>query len=107
MSYYTIIPILSPSPPPSTPFPPPTPPVDEVVISYLFDTVYTVFFVKFLKFKFTKKSPPPPPFLPFLPQVMTNMIGTNEWATCFVVNDVDLPTGYYFGVTAATGDLAG
>ncbi len=38
---------------------------------------------------------------------MTNIFGNDDWKTCFVVNDVDLPTGYYFGATAATGDLAG
>ncbi|XP_064382377.1 vesicular integral-membrane protein VIP36-like [Halichondria panicea] len=38
--------------------------------------------------------------------VMTNIDGNDDWKTCFVVNDVDLPTGYYFGATAATGDLA-
>ncbi len=38
---------------------------------------------------------------------MTNIVGNDDWKTCFVVNDVDLPTGYYFGATAATGDLAG
>ncbi len=30
----------------------------------------------------------------------------HEWETCFVASDVDLPAGYYFGVSAATGDLA-
>ncbi len=40
---------------------------------------------------------------------MTNEIdGKNsQWKTCFSANDVDLPTGYHFGATAATGDLAG
>ena len=62
--------------------------------------------------------PSPPslsPSLPSLPfpllslscQVMTNIHGESEWEPCFVVKDVDLPTGYYLGMSAATGDLAG
>jgi mannose-binding lectin 2 len=39
--------------------------------------------------------------------VMTNFDGSGTWTPCFLVNNVDLPTGYYFGFTAATGDLAG
>lgn len=38
--------------------------------------------------------------------VMTNIGDSEEWKLCFSTEDVDLPTGYYFGVTAATGDLA-
>lgn len=39
---------------------------------------------------------------------MTNIDGDeSQWKMCFSATDVDLPTGYYFGVTAATGDLAG
>jgi mannose-binding lectin 2 len=38
--------------------------------------------------------------------VMTNFDGSGTWTPCFLVNNVDLPTGYYFGFTAATGDLA-
>lgn len=30
----------------------------------------------------------------------------NEWQECFVIRSVKLPRGYYFGTTAATGDLA-
>ena len=30
-----------------------------------------------------------------------------QWKDCFTVNGVRLPTGYYFGASAATGDLAG
>ena len=43
------------------------------------------------------------------PQVMTSIDGGGdaEWKSCFNVGDVDLPTGYYFGFSAATGDLAG
>ncbi|KAL5964854.1 VIP36-like protein [Taenia solium] len=29
----------------------------------------------------------------------------NEWTTCFEVGGVHLPTGYYLGISAATGDL--
>ncbi|VDM32325.1 unnamed protein product [Hydatigera taeniaeformis] len=29
----------------------------------------------------------------------------NKWTTCFEVSGVHLPTGYYLGVSAATGDL--
>ncbi|XP_065828743.1 VIP36-like protein [Oscarella lobularis] len=32
--------------------------------------------------------------------------GNYEWQECFRVEEVDLPAGYYFGVSAATGDLA-
>ena len=35
------------------------------------------------------------------------MDGNYEWQECFRVEEVDLPAGYYFGVSAATGDLAG
>ena len=28
------------------------------------------------------------------------------WKECFAINNVKLPTGYYFGVTATTGDLS-
>ena len=34
------------------------------------------------------------------------MDGTNDWNECFVVDNINLPTGYYFGFTAATGELA-
>lgn len=33
--------------------------------------------------------------------------GESEWKVCFSTEDVDLPTGYFLGVTAATGELAG
>lgn len=29
-----------------------------------------------------------------------------SWETCFIVADIHLPPGYYFGVSASTGDLA-
>ena len=37
----------------------------------------------------------------------TDLEGTNSWKLCFKVDGVHLPTGYYFGVSAATGDLSG
>ena len=33
--------------------------------------------------------------------------GDNGWKECFSVSGVKLPTGYYFGASAATGQLAG
>lgn len=38
--------------------------------------------------------------------VSTDISGKNEWAQCFKVSGVQLPTGYYMGVSAATGDLS-
>ena len=38
---------------------------------------------------------------------MYNFDESEAWKPCFVVSDVDLPTGYYFGFTAVTGDLCG
>jgi mannose-binding lectin 2 len=38
--------------------------------------------------------------------VSTDIAGKNEWTECFKVAGVQLPTGYYFGVSAATGDLS-
>ncbi|UYV62757.1 LMAN2, partial [Cordylochernes scorpioides] len=37
--------------------------------------------------------------------VSIDIDGKNSWKNCFQVNNVRLPTGYYFGATAATGDL--
>lgn len=31
----------------------------------------------------------------------------HKWKQCFEVNGVHLPTGYYLGISAATGDLTG
>lgn len=31
----------------------------------------------------------------------------NEWKECIDIGGVRLPTGYYFGASAATGDLSG
>jgi mannose-binding lectin 2 len=39
--------------------------------------------------------------------VSTDIEGKNEWKQCFSVDGVRLPTGYYFGASAATGQLAG
>ena len=37
----------------------------------------------------------------------TDLYGEDSWKLCFKVGGVQLPTGYYFGVSAATGDLSG
>lgn len=39
-------------------------------------------------------------------KVMLDTKGTNTWTTCFLVKDLSLPTGYFFGLSASTGDLA-
>ncbi|KAK6186268.1 hypothetical protein SNE40_008338 [Patella caerulea] len=39
-------------------------------------------------------------------KVSLDIDNKNEWKECFTVKDVLLPVGYYFGVSAATGDLA-
>ena len=41
-----------------------------------------------------------------LVKVHTNVDGTDDWIECFTAENIDLPTGYYFGLTAATGELA-
>ncbi|XP_039947979.1 vesicular integral-membrane protein VIP36 [Bactrocera neohumeralis] len=38
--------------------------------------------------------------------VSTDMENKGEWKNCFVVNDVELPTGYFLGLSATTGDLS-
>lgn len=38
--------------------------------------------------------------------VYTDMENKQVWKTCFAVDGVKLPTGYYFGASAATGDLS-
>ncbi|CAF0932076.1 unnamed protein product [Rotaria sp. Silwood1] len=38
--------------------------------------------------------------------VSTDIEGKNVWKECFSVSDVRLPTQYYFGFSAATGDLS-
>lgn len=37
--------------------------------------------------------------------VSTDIDGTNGWTECFSIDQVYLPLGYYFGFTAATGEL--
>ncbi|EJD75847.1 hypothetical protein LOAG_17099 [Loa loa] len=38
--------------------------------------------------------------------IYTDVLGTGQWKECMSVGGVQLPTGYYFGITAATGDLS-
>lgn len=38
---------------------------------------------------------------------MTDVEDKNEWKNCFDVAGVRLPTGYFFGASAGTGDLSG
>ena len=38
---------------------------------------------------------------------MVDVDNKNEWQECFDVGGVKLPTGLYFGASAATGQLAG
>ncbi|CAF3691818.1 unnamed protein product [Adineta steineri] len=38
--------------------------------------------------------------------VSTDTEGTNTWTPCFTINKIHLPTNYYFGFTAATGQLS-
>ena len=38
--------------------------------------------------------------------VSTDIENKAAWKPCFSVQGVRLPTGYYFGMTAATGDLS-
>ena len=44
---------------------------------------------------------------PRLSQVMTDLEDKNEWKNCIDITGVRLPTGYYFGASAVTGDLSG
>ena len=39
--------------------------------------------------------------------MMVDVDNKNEWRECFDVGGVKLPTGLYFGASAATGQLAG
>ncbi|KAK3610463.1 hypothetical protein CHS0354_016652 [Potamilus streckersoni] len=39
-------------------------------------------------------------------KVSLDIDGQNNWKECFIAHGVYLPTGYYFGASAATGDLA-
>uniref|UniRef100_A0A1I7WUI5 L-aminoadipate-semialdehyde dehydrogenase-phosphopantetheinyl transferase n=1 Tax=Heterorhabditis bacteriophora TaxID=37862 RepID=A0A1I7WUI5_HETBA len=38
--------------------------------------------------------------------IFTDISDKKEWKLCMSVNNVQLPTGYYFGMSAATGDLS-
>lgn len=38
--------------------------------------------------------------------MFTDVDGQAAWKECFSVEGVRLPTGYYFGMSAATGDLS-
>jgi len=40
-------------------------------------------------------------------QVSTDVDGKDTWKECFVVKGIRLPTNYYFGASATTGELAG
>lgn len=40
-------------------------------------------------------------------QVMVDVDDKNEWKECIDIGGVRLPTGYFFGASAATGDLSG
>ena len=38
---------------------------------------------------------------------MEDVEDKNEWKECIDIGGVSLPTGYFFGASAATGDLSG
>lgn len=38
--------------------------------------------------------------------VMTDLENKHEWKVCFEADNVKLPTGYFFGMSATTGDLS-
>lgn len=38
--------------------------------------------------------------------VLTDIEDKHEWKVCFESKNVKLPTGYYFGASATTGDLS-
>ena len=40
-------------------------------------------------------------------QVSMDVDNKNGWRECFTVHGIKLPVGYFFGASAATGDLAG
>lgn len=40
-------------------------------------------------------------------QIMVDVDDRNEWKECIDIGGVRLPTGYFFGASAATGDLSG
>lgn len=42
----------------------------------------------------------------FYDEVSTDIANKLGWKQCFLVVDVKLPTGYYIGISATTGDLS-
>lgn len=38
--------------------------------------------------------------------VLSISLVDGKWAPCFTRENVDLPSGYFFGVSASTGDLS-
>lgn len=42
----------------------------------------------------------------FYHKVSTDIANKLGWKQCFQVNEVKLPTGYYIGISATTGDLS-
>lgn len=44
------------------------------------------------------------PQIPFA--VSTDLDNKAAWKECFSVEGIKLPTGYYFGISATTGDLS-
>ena len=46
-------------------------------------------------------------YIKYYLQVSTDIENQNSWKECFKVSGIRLPIGYYFGASAATGDLAG
>lgn len=45
--------------------------------------------------------------IPFSFQISLDTDGKNAWKTCVTRDKVKLPTGLYFGASAATGGLSG
>lgn len=59
--------------------------------------------------KFRGKTNPTNIALRYEPNVLRvslDIDGKSEWTECFKVDNVELPTGYYFGISSATGDLS-
>lgn len=38
--------------------------------------------------------------------ISTDLEKKGEWKSCFVITGIELPTGYYFGLSGTTGDLS-
>lgn len=45
-------------------------------------------------------------FFSYRNEVSTDLANKAAWKQCFQVSEVKLPTGYYFGISATTGDLS-